>query len=396
MNLKFTFNDPKVTVVIACFVMACLAWGSVFYGHSVYLAALSETGRWAIGQISVGILIFWLASLPGTIFVGYLIDSKGASPVVLFGALCTSFSLIGIGSFERLWLIYVSYGLMGFAYPALGAAGISATLSPWFSKNFGWALGVALTGASVGGAIIPALLMYFINTNGFLVTMSACGTMIFVILFLISRLLACNTPCNSSSLNSSSILAGKLMEQKLFWRISLSAALALGGQVGFLAHQIPIILQQATKVEAAITVSIVAIAAAVGRLIIAYLSRTISVTKLAAISYSIQGIGIGIVCNAESYSSLVVGCAVAGTVVGAIVMLSPLIVRQAFGLQNYGKNFAAVNVVLYVFAGISPWLVGQMYDATSSYFGGLTLLITMQVLATILIFKPLKNDAISP
>lgn len=80
---------------------------------------------------------------------------------------------------------------------------------------------------------------------------------------------------------------------------------------------------------------------------------------------------------------------------GAIVMLSPILVRQAFGAQNYGKNFAAVNVVLYVFAGLSPWLVGQIYDRTTSYVGGLTLLIAMQALAAVLIFKPIKNHAIN-
>ena len=53
--------------------MAAIAWGSVFYGHSVYLTALTGDGRWSIGQISTGITIFWVSSLPGTLFVGYLI-----------------------------------------------------------------------------------------------------------------------------------------------------------------------------------------------------------------------------------------------------------------------------------------------------------------------------------
>ena len=57
--------------------MAAIAWGSVFYGHSVYLTALTGDGRWSIGQISTGITIFWISSLPGTLFVGYLIDKKG-------------------------------------------------------------------------------------------------------------------------------------------------------------------------------------------------------------------------------------------------------------------------------------------------------------------------------
>ena len=134
--------------------MAAIAWGSVFYGHSVYLTALTGDGRWSIGQISTGITIFWISSLPGTLFVGYLIDKKGASWVVFIGACCVGFSLVGISWAHDLWLIFVCYGIMGFAYPAVGAAAISATLSPWFFKDFGWALGLSLTGASVGGCLL--------------------------------------------------------------------------------------------------------------------------------------------------------------------------------------------------------------------------------------------------
>ena len=115
--------------------MAAIAWGSVFYGHSVYLTALTGDGRWSIGQISTGIMIFWISSLPGTLFVGYLIDKKGASWVVFIGACCIGFSLVGISWAHDLWLIFVCYGIMGFAYPAVGAAAISATLSPWFLKD---------------------------------------------------------------------------------------------------------------------------------------------------------------------------------------------------------------------------------------------------------------------
>ena len=150
--------------------MAAIAWGSVFYGHSVYLTALTGDGRWSIGQISTGITIFWVSSLPGTLFVGYLIDKKGASWVVFIGACCIGFSLVGISWAHDLWLIFVCYGIMGFAYPAVGAAAISATLSPWFFKDFGWALGLSLTGASVGGAIIPPVMMYTIQKLSFPLT----------------------------------------------------------------------------------------------------------------------------------------------------------------------------------------------------------------------------------
>ena len=48
---------------------------------------------------------------------------------------------------------------------------------------------------------------------------------------------------------------------------------------------------------------------------------------------------------------IVVACSIAGFVVGGIVMLPPMLIRNAFGSFSYGKNYAMANVVLYIFAG---------------------------------------------
>ncbi len=379
--------------------MATIAWGTVFYGHSVYLATLSGSGKWKIGEISNGILVFWMASLPGTLFVGYLIDSRGARSVIILGAVCISVALIGIGLAKTLWIIYLCYGLMGFAYPAVGAAAISAILAPWFSKNFGGALGVALTGASLGGAVIPVMMVHLIHEFGFMRTMLSIGPLIFIVLVIVSMIGLINKPPLSNSnwvVEHGAIDIMQLMKLRLFWRIAVAAGLGLGGQVGFLAHQIPIASRIVNDFDAASTVSIVAVSAAVGRLLVTYASRTISSYKLAAACYFLQGIGIAIVSVANSLSMLVLGCAVAGFVVGAIVMLPPILVRQAFGSYNYGKNYALINAGMYASAGISPWAVGTIYDQSLSYLPGLMLLLTMQIVAAILICRPIPERPLSP
>ena len=379
--------------------MAAIAWGSVFYGHSVYLTALTGDGRWSIGQISTGITIFWISSLPGTLFVGYLIDKKGASWVVFIGACCIGFSLVGISWAHDLWLIFVCYGIMGFAYPAVGAAAISATLSPWFFKDFGWALGLSLTGASVGGAIIPPVMMYTIQKLSFPLTMIFAGGIVFCVLCILAFILALTKPATVQSVNpvqSKNLIAVNLLKKKVFWRIAIAAGMALAGQVGFLAHQIPIVLQQTSEFASVISVTIVAISAAIGRLITAYASRFYGVTKIATFCYAFQGLGILIVSFAETTALLWFGCSVAGLVVGAIVMLSPMLVREAFGSMDYGKNYAVVNVILYLFAAVSPWFLGNMFDHHQSYAAGLMTLFSVQIVAAVLILPNVNSAEVSP
>ena len=379
--------------------MAAIAWGCVFYGHSVYLTALTGDGRWSIGQISTGITIFWISSLPGTLFVGYLIDKKGASWVVFIGACCIGFSLVGISWAQNLWLIFVSYGIMGFAYPAVGAAAISATLSPWFLKDFGWALGLSLTGASVGGAIIPPLMTYTIQKLSFPLTMTFVGGIVFWVLCMLTFILAFTKPVTVKSvaqIHSNIPIALDLFKQGVFWRVSIAAGMALAGQVGFLAHQIPIALQQTSEFASVVSVTIVAISAAIGRLMTAFASRLVGVTRIAALCYAVQGVGILIVSIAKTTALLWFGCSVAGFVVGAIVMLSPMLVREAFGSMDYGKNYAAVNVILYLFAAVSPWFLGYMFDHHQSYAVGLMTLFIIQVVAAVLILPIVNSAKLSP
>ena len=132
-----------------------------------------------------------------------------------------------------------------------------------------------------------------------------------------------------------------------------------------------------------------AISAAIGRILIAFVSRHISVNKLAAASYFIQGAGIAYIIFAETFSMIVVACSIAGFVVGGIVMLPPMLIRNAFGSFSYGKNYAMANVVLYIFAGIGPWLVGVAHSCTNSYTLGLSGLVFSQLIAAIMISRPI-------
>ena len=288
---------------------------------------------------------------------------------------------------------------MGFAYPAVGAAAISATLSPWFFKDFGWALGLSLTGASVGGAIIPPVMMYIIQKLSFPLTMIFAGGIVFFVLCILAFILALTKPATVQSVTpvqSKNLIAVNLLKKKVFWRIAIAAGMALAGQVGFLAHQIPIALQQTSEFASVISVTIVAISAAIGRLITAYASRIYGVTKVATFCYAFQGLGILIVSFAETTALLWFGCSVAGLVVGAIVMLSPMLVREAFGSMDYGKNYAAVNVILYLFAAVSPWFLGHVFDYHQSYAAGLVTLFILQIVAAVLILPNVNSAEVSP
>lgn len=368
--------------------MAIVAWGTVFYGHSVYMDALMRAHGWSSASISSAILVFWIASLPGTLSVGILVDRLGPVPVVAIGGCCIGGGLACLGQVSELWQVFAIYAAMGFGYPALASAAISATLTPWFNRGFGAALGVALTGASVGGALLPPIIVHHAARHGFDVTMMFVGGTVIAIVALAALALAASgrpkRPAGETASETPYSMAA-VLRNGTFWAVAIPAALGLGGQVGFLAHQIPIIATDIGQIAAAFMVTVVAITSALGRLLVGLASRYLAVTTLAALSYSLHGVGIALLALSQSQTSILIACAVAGLTVGAIVMLPPLIVRHIYGTNGFGRTFAMVNVVMYVFAGLSPWLVGLLRDRLGDYSTALWLLVAMECAAALLI-----------
>ena len=337
---RFSAVRPGIVTAI-CFVMAILAWGTVFYGHSVYMDALMRAHGWSSSLISSAVLVFWLASLPGTLSVGVLVDRYGPPIVVAIGGLCIGGGLLGLAWLNQPWHLFAIYAAMGFGYPALAGAAISATLAPWYDRGFGVALGIALTGASVGGALIPAFTIQYAAVHGFDAAMiTVAGALLATSFFAVVGLTILGRPkvATGEGRLGEPFAMRSVLNRADFWRISIAAAFGLGGQVGFLAHQVPMIAAEIGQVTAALMVTVVAIASAVGRLVVGLMSRFLSVTVLAALSYILYGVGIALLAVAVNLATIAIACAVAGFVVGAIVMLPPILVREAFGATDTGAR----------------------------------------------------------
>ncbi|MEU6208101.1 OFA family MFS transporter, partial [Micromonospora musae] len=142
--------------LVAAAVLVQLALGAV-YAWSVFNEPLQQQFGWSKTQV---VLPFTVAI--GTIFIGSLIggriqDRRGPRPVALGGGV-----LYGIGnilasltsSSDQLWLLVVTYGVIGGI--GLGAVYITpiAMLSKWFPDRRGLITGIAVAGFGFGAVIV--------------------------------------------------------------------------------------------------------------------------------------------------------------------------------------------------------------------------------------------------
>ena len=363
----------QVRTTALCFLMAVCAWGAYFYGNSFYMVALADAHGWGISQISSAITLGFWSCIPASLVVGWVFDLHGrrwgALAVVAYGAIALAVGIWMLGRVDELWQLQAVYMLMGSAYPALAAPAISATLNQRVGHGHGWALSVALTGASVGGALAAPALVWANARFGLMTTTTGLACLVAVVLLpgavWILRPIpieATNEALDETPLESRTSALGSALRGSCFWRIVIAALLSLAAQVGFLAHQLSVLTMELSSARAALLVSATAISSALGRFMIAALARSVPLRHLACLTYVAMSVGIGIVALSTDTAFLFVGCLLTGLFVGAVVLLPPLLCRCYFEPAIYARVYGFIAIGVYAGGGLGPSIAGLMRD----------------------------------
>lgn len=377
-------------VTACCFTMAVLGWGTVFYGHGLYISALKAEHGWSTGQISGAISFFWIVGIPMTVTIGGLIDRFGPRLVTATGAVLVGASVIGLGQVTELWHAYACFALMAMGYPAVGAVGISATLGAWFDKGLSVAMSFALTGASVGAMLVVPLMARMTEVDGFAhATLIMGGATILIIAPLC--LIFMSRPVTDTIVPQAGVSAfrhlGATAKMPMFWIIVAASGISLAAQVGYLSHQIPILEERLTRTDAAFAVAVTAASGIIGRFGLGFLAERYDLRAVAVIAYLLQGIGIASLNFVGTGFWLYAACALSGFVVGCLVILPPLLVRKWLGPDGYGKNYGLLAVFAYLCQGIGPGSVGLIHDYAGRYEPALWYMLVLLIIAVGVILR---------
>jgi OFA family oxalate/formate antiporter-like MFS transporter len=164
-----TDRDPtrgRWWIVVAA-VLVQLALGAV-YAWSVFNGPLQDQFGWSKAE---AVLPFEVAI--GTIFIGSLLggriqDKRGPRPVALGGVVLYSIGIMLaslVSSGDQLWLLTLTYGVLGGI--GLGAAYITpiAMLAKWFPDKRGLITGLAVGGFGFGAVLTSPVAQWLIHND---------------------------------------------------------------------------------------------------------------------------------------------------------------------------------------------------------------------------------------
>src|SRR5229473_5715211 len=175
-----TTNSSNRWLIAAAGVVMQLALGAV-YAWSVFRIPLTKSYGWTVSQVTLtfelAILMLGFASFAG----GLWMRRAGPRRVAAVAGLCYGLGVVLAGQAGgRLWLLYLSYGVLGGIGLGLGYIVPVATLIKWFPDKRGMITGLAVAGFGAGALITAPIAERLISQVGISQTFTTLGLIYFV------------------------------------------------------------------------------------------------------------------------------------------------------------------------------------------------------------------------
>ncbi|WP_240375488.1 OFA family MFS transporter [Bacillus piscicola] len=161
-----------------------LSIGSV-YAWSVFTNPLMEQYGWDLGAVSFTFSLAILFLGLSAAFLGHFVEKYGPRASGFVSAGFFSVGILGSGfavSIESLWLLYVSYGVLGGIGLGVGYITPVSTLVKWFPDRRGLATGLAIMGFGFSAVIYSPVQSTLIQSVGIANTFYILGCIFLVIM----------------------------------------------------------------------------------------------------------------------------------------------------------------------------------------------------------------------
>jgi len=275
------------TVVAGAFFLAMSGWGLGFYGPPVFLHTIHATRGWPVSLVASAITIHYLAGAATVANLPAIYRRFGIPRATKAGAIALVAGLVGWSLAQSPWQLFVAAALSGTGWITLGAAAVNAIVSQWFVRSRPAALAMAYNGASVGGVVFSPLWVFAIGALGFPMAVAVIGTVIVVLLWVLSDRVFAPTPeglgqspdgdaPGSPTVSLTSPLArplpgARIWRDPAFLTLTLGTSLALFAQVGLIAHMFSLMVPVLGAEWAGIAMATATVAAVTGRSLVGWL-----------------------------------------------------------------------------------------------------------------------------
>jgi len=394
-------------VVGTAFLIAFFGWGIGFYGPGIYLVALQQRHGWATADIASAVTAYYLLGATLILFASGVFERFGARCVVSAGATAMACGAALLSLVSRPWHVYGAFAVMSFGWAAMSGAAINIIIAPWFDKRRGLAISLALNGASAGGVVIAPLLVFLIGRLNFAAALFCVAALMLATVVPAAAFVlrhkrpderdgaddGCHPMGAQASVPAPAAPAppwqlSAVLRSSDFQSVSISFALGLMMQVGFLTHQVAYLSPILGPIATAWAVSLTTLSAVVGRLLIGLIIDTCDRRAVACGNFLVQSAGTALLAANPSTPMLYLGCILFGLGLGNLISLPGLIVQQEFPQQHFSRIVGLIVAANQFAFAFGPGLLGFLRQARGDYTTALEVCFIVEATAAVIVIFP--------
>jgi MFS transporter, OFA family, oxalate/formate antiporter len=377
--------------------------GSV-YAWSVFRVPLTKQFHWTIPQVTLTFTISICVLGVAAFFGGLWLNRSGPRVVALTGAfLYGAGTLLASFSGDRLWWLYLSYGVIGGT--GLGFAYIVpiSVLVKWFPDRRGLITGIAVGGFGAGALVTAPVATHLIQTVGVLQTFAYLGAA-YALLGLLTAYFMQNPPAGwspagwtpSTKLTAQRSAKEYTLKSALmtwqWWALWLILFLNSSAGISVISQESPIFqeLGKVTVIVAAGMVGVVSIGNAFGRVFWAWISDILTRRFAFVVMFLLQVILFWVLPTISSATLLTVLSFVILMCYGGGFGTMPAFTADYFGSKNVGPIYGLMLTAWGAASAFGPLLIANMRQATGTYRSGFHVLTAVVLVSTLfpLIIRP--------
>jgi MFS family permease len=333
---------------------------------------------------------------------GWLLTRIRLKLLMIIGCALLGSGLIIHATANSAELVYLARFLMGASLGFVGVAPCVVLVSSWFEKRRGTAIGILLTGTSLGGFLIPLIAAPLIARYGWRTAMLTVSALVWIVLLPAILLFVKERPIQQAAGEDKRAEGSTLREAirtRVFWALALCAALVF--YPIFVTSQQFILYLQSAKIGVAPETAAFAQSALFG---ISLGGKFIA----GALSDRFRAVPVMVACSLLMFlASLVLLDLTASTALlfllpfavgygGTFVLLQRL-ASELFGRREVGKILGLITLIEVIGAAIGGRITGYLADAAGGdytyAFYGVTIAAGLAFLSTLIILMAARRTA---
>ena len=385
----------------------------------------SVTGSIAFGSICAGLL---------APFVGPILDQHGPRMVAFWSILILSAGLVCMAFSNSIWQLYLFFGVGRMVAVGVLSMVVAVTVSNWFVRQRGRALGISWLGPRLGSVVLPALVQFIILHLGWRMAWAVLGMLVFLmsgipaLLFLKRRpedigLLPDGTPSapeiklhgkaltESHSASSSEITEpgwtrAQALRTRAFWGLTLLYCLIPFVQAGTNFHMFPFLTDRGlNEMTAVFVISTIAVFGALGSVVWGVFIEKFHIQRLLSVNVIASGLVFLLIYWAVEFKivdilgtgNIFVLAAFHGILHGGRNPMMDNFWAVFFGRNSLGSIYSAAQPFRFTANAFGPLFAAYCFDIFGNYAFPFYIFVVIYLLSGIvsLFMKPPRLSSLS-